>query len=161
MPVFTEIERGSSVTLSVHLPEYDWFVKHRLTDMLEKEQITVFSGGQEITAPAMLEIGVEKLQIHYGKTYGGTFFGTRMVERTAVAIFSVGLTVNGEESVVRRDGTIRDDIPVKYLSAVENAALPFTRAAHPGGTALDRFLGPAVILSVTAAVVYLFFSVRS
>jgi hypothetical protein len=161
MPVFTEIEGGSAVSLSVRFPEYDWFVRHRLAVMLENEGFTVYTGNQVNEVVAALEIGVEKLTIRYGKTYGGGLWGTRMVERSAAAVFSVGLTVGGEESVIRRDGTIRDDIPVKYINAVENNALPFTRDVHPGGTVLDRFIAPAIILSVTAAVVYLFFSVRS
>ncbi len=159
--LFETLASDHPVAVNVHYPQYDWFVKHRVVEILQGAGYTVSAGSGNTEDLQIVDIGVESLVIEYGKQYGGTFFGTLMVERRAIAAFSIALMIDGTEEIYRSDLSVQEDIPVGQIDSVENPSLPFTMSTRPSGSLLDRVLGPVVIISVTAAIIYLFFSVRS
>jgi hypothetical protein len=160
-PVYEQLPPGVSVSLDVRFPEFDWFISHRLTELLRANGYTVLANDLQNEAAYRIEAGVEHFSIQYTGSYRRSLFGGRMLERIARSTISFRMEGGGNQSVVRTDESVRSDIPYSMRNTVESPALPFTQAYLPAGSLVERYVGPAFIVAVTGAVIYLFFSVRS
>jgi hypothetical protein len=160
-PVYEQLPPGAAVSLDVRFPEFDWFILHRLTELLRGNGYTVLANDLPGEAVYRIEAGVENFSIQYTGSYRRSLFGGRMLERIARSTISYRMEGEGNQSVIRTDESIRSDIPYSMRNTVESPALPFTRAYLPAGSFVERYVGPAFIVAVTGAVIYLFFSVRS
>lgn len=160
--VRNHLPADSPVRVVVHFPDYDWFVYHRIVEVL-RDQGYVIDGNDEGTDRRLytIEAGVEDLRIRYTDVRKRWLLGSRILTRRADASFSFRIRGDGREEIVRTTETLSDTIPYALRNEVENPVLPFTQGELPSGSVMERYVGPAVVLAVTGVVVYLFFSVRS
>jgi len=150
------------VVVTVKFPDYEWFIRHRIVDILTESGFSVAGIGDTETGEYYtLEVGVERFDVTYSDVKRRSFLGSRVMTRQADGVFSFRINGPDRERILRISESVSDVIPYGRQDAVENRALPFTQAALPGGSLTERYLGPAVIIAATGVVVYLFFSVRS
>jgi len=153
---------NADISLDVKFPEYDWFVRHRSIEVLNSLGYSVGGNNEnDQNEFYIVEMGVEQIGIRYDDVRRRSLFRSRIMTRSADAVFSFRIIGGGKDRVVRVSESISDEIAYSRHREVENPALPFTQAPLPGGSLTERFLGPAVIVAATGVVVYLFFSVRS
>lgn len=157
-----ELPENSRVIVSVRYDDYAWFIHHRFVEALSAAGLTVTGEADETPAGFYrIEMGVERFGMRYASSGRRSLFGTRRMTRYAEGSFSFRIAGNDGERVVRFSESISNVIPAGKRDEVENQSLPFTQAELPGGSVIERYLGPAVIVAATGVVVYLFFSVRS
>ena len=156
------LPKDTPVAVSVHFPGYEWFMYHRFVEILADSGYSV---SQNVNDPAgrstLLEVGVEEFGVDYMPVKRGSIFRARRILRHAKGTFSFRITDGSTEQIIRATEQVSDTIPYKKREQVENRALPFTLGDVPEGSITDRYLGPAVIITATGIVVYLFFSIRS
>jgi hypothetical protein len=156
------IDPDLPVSVSVHFTGYDWFIRHRMVNILQEAGFSVMETGQDpaegITA---LEAGIEYMGVRYSGLKRRSFLGKRVMTRSVESVITFRISGSGGERILRTAEEIVDTIPFDSKANIENPALPFTSGELPGGSMTEKYLGPAVIITVTGAVVYLFFSVRS
>jgi hypothetical protein len=150
------------IAVQVRYPGYDWFIRHRIVETLTGSGYRVAGNGADAGAGQLtLDVGVERLGVRYSDLRRPSMFRSRVMTRRAEAVLSIQLSGEEKVIVVRSSESIIDTVPYSSRAEIENAALPFTVADPPSGSAVERYLGPAVILAATGIVIYLFFSVRS
>ncbi len=156
------LPENAHVTVIVKFPEYEWFIHHRVVDVLTKSGFSIAGIREDETSDYYtLEVGVERFGVTYSNAKRQSLFGSRVMTRQVHGIFSFRINGGEKERVLRISESVTDVIPYGKQEDVENRALPFTQADLPGGSLTERYLGPAVIIAATGIVVYLFFSVRS
>jgi hypothetical protein len=156
------LPEGAPVVVAVHFPGYEWFIYHRIIEILADSGYSVSHNMQdENTTATFLEVGVEGFGIDYTSGKRGSLFRAKRISRRATGVFSFRVTYGNSEQVIRVSEQVSDTIPYSKREEVENRALPFTQGDVPDGSITDRYLGPAVIITATGIVVYLFFSIRS
>lgn len=150
------------IVVSVHFPGYEWFIYHRFVEILADSGYSVSQNANDPTGKSiLLEVGVEEFGVDYMQTKRGSIFRSRRISRQAKGTFSFRISDGRTEQILRVTEQVSDTIPYNKREQVENRSLPFTLGDVPEGSITDRYLGPAIIITATGIVVYLFFSIRS
>ncbi len=153
---------NADVSLEIQFADYDWFIRHRAIKVLGDLGYNVRGNNENYQdGHYKVELGVEQLGIRYDNVRKRSIFRSRTMTRHADVAFSLRISGDGRERVIRISEYVSDEIAYNKHREVENSALPFTQANVPDGSFTERLLGPAVIVGATGVVIYLFFSVRS
>ncbi len=113
----------------------------------------------EINIPD-INIVMEGAGVEYGEMFRDGWFGTHYVQRYST-IFGNYLQTFSESGKREFEFTVVDTVKVEDLKFLENDSFPFTKGKIPSEPFLSGFAEPLIAIGTAAAVIVLFFTVRS
>jgi hypothetical protein len=107
-----------------------------------------------------VDLVLEGAGVEYGEMFRDGWFGTHYIQRYST-IFGNYLQTFSETGKQEFEITKIDTVKVDELKYLENESFPFTKGTIPPEPFLSGFAEPLIAIGITAAVVVLFFTVRS
>lgn len=107
-----------------------------------------------------VDIVLEGAGVEYGEMFRDGWFGTHYIQRYSTIFGNYVQTFS--ESGKREFEIIRiDTVKVDDLKSLENDSFPFTKGTIPPEPFLSGFAEPLIAIGIAAAVIVIFFTVRS
>ncbi len=103
---------------------------------------------------------MEGAGVEYGEMFRDGWFGTHYIQRYST-IFGNYLQTFSESGKREFEITKVDTVKVEDLKYLENDSYPFTKGTIPSEPFLSGFAEPLIAIGVAAAVIVIFFTVRS
>jgi len=113
----------------------------------------------ELNIP-QVDIVIEGAGVEYGEMSRDGWFGTHYIQRYST-IFGNYLQTFSESGKREFEITCIDTVKLDELKSLENDSFPFTKGTIPSEPFLSGFAEPLIAIGTAAAVIVLFFSVRS
>jgi len=113
----------------------------------------------EIKIPHV-DIVMEGAGVEYGEMFRDGWFGTHYIQRYST-IFGNYLQTFSESGKKEFEITRKDTVKVDDLKFLENDSFPFTKGTIPSEPFLSGFAEPLIAIGTAAAVIVIFFTVRS
>ena len=107
-----------------------------------------------------VDIVLEGAGIEYGEMFRDGWFGTHYIQRYST-IFGNYLQTFSESGKREFEITRIDTVKVDDLKSLENDSFPFTKGTIPPEPFLSGFAEPLIAIGIAAAVIVIFFTVRS
>jgi hypothetical protein len=107
-----------------------------------------------------VDIVMEGAGVEYGEMFRDGWFGTHYIQRYST-IFGNYLLTFSESGKREFEITEVDTVKVEDLKFLENDSYPFTKGKIPSEPFLSGFAEPLIAIGVAAAVIVIFFTVRS
>lgn len=107
-----------------------------------------------------IDLVIEGAGVEYGEMFRDGWFGTHYIQRYST-IFGNYLQTFSETGKKEFEITKIDTVKVEELKYLENESFPFTKGTIPPEPFLSGFAEPLIAIGITAAVIVLFFTVRS
>ncbi|NWG28018.1 MAG: hypothetical protein HXY48_05725 [Ignavibacteriaceae bacterium] len=107
-----------------------------------------------------VDLVLEGAGVEYGEMFRDGWFGPHYIQRYST-IFGNYLQTFSETGKQEFEITKIDTVKVDELKYLENESFPFTKGTIPPEPFLSGFAEPLIAIGTTAAVVVLFFTVRS
>jgi hypothetical protein len=107
-----------------------------------------------------VDIVMEGAGVEYGEMFRDGWFGTHYIQRYST-IFGNYLQTFSEVGKREFEFTLIDTVKVDDLKFLENDSFPFTKGTTPSEPFLSGFAEPLIAIGTAAAVIVLFFTVRS
>lgn len=107
-----------------------------------------------------VDIVMEGAGVEYGEMFRDGWFGTHYIQRYST-IFGNYLNTFSETGKREFEFTAIDTVKVEDLIFLENDSFPFTKGTIPSEPFLSGFAEPLIAIGTAAAVIVIFFSVRS
>lgn len=124
------------------------------------------SGKTVLTVPdtsgPAVSLAFEEAKVYYPDMFRDGFFGPFMVKREVLLKGNYIISLNGRVTDTRNFKYRNEDtVGQNDLKTLENSAYPFTRGEMPPEPVFSSLLEPVIALGTAAAVIYLFFTIRS
>ena len=123
--------------------------------------------GKEILERPSDELNIHKIDIvfegvgvEYGEMFRDGWFGSHYIQRYST-IFGSYLQTHSEGGNRDFEFTAIDTVKVDDLKFLENESFPFTKGNIPSEPFLSGFAEPLIAIGIAAAVIVIFFTVRS
>lgn len=113
----------------------------------------------ELNIP-QVDIVLEGAGVEYGDLFRDGWFGTHYIQRYST-IYGNYLQTFSEVGKKDFEITKLDTVRVEDLKQLENESFPFTKGIIPSEPFLSGFAEPLIAIGTAAAVIVLFFTVRS
>lgn len=107
-----------------------------------------------------VDIVLEGAGVEYGEMFRDGWFGTHYIQRYST-IFGNYLQTFSESGKREFEITKVDTVKVEDLKYLENDSYPFTNGTIPSEPFLSGFAEPLIAIGTAAAVIVIFFTVRS
>jgi len=107
-----------------------------------------------------VDIVMEGAGVEYGEMFRDGWFGTHYIQRYST-IFGNYLQTFSESGKKEFEFTVIDTVKVDDLKFLENESFPFTKGTTPSEPFLSGFAEPLIAIGTAAAVIVIFFIVRS
>lgn len=108
----------------------------------------------------ILSYYIDKINVSYGETFRKKFLGDFYVCRSIT--FSAGYTINGEKTFQKiAQYNFADTVRVDEIKKYEADPFIFTKGEAPKEYIYPTLLEPVIALGISAAVIILFFTIRS
>jgi len=149
-----------TVELKLNLGEdYSIFSNHIRNEFIKSGYKLVEPAENELNL-ARINIVLEKAGVEYGESERNGWFGDYFLPRT---VFMQGNYFNyySGKGLEEFHISLIDTVNVENLAELQNESFPFTKGEIPAEPFFSSLLEPVIAISVAAAAVILFFSVRS
>ena len=107
-----------------------------------------------------VDIVMEGAGVEYGEMFRDGWFGTHYIQRYST-IFGNYLQTFSESGKREFEITRIDTVKVDDIKFLENDSFPFTKGTTPSEPFLSGFAEPLIAIGTAAAVIVIFFTVRS
>lgn len=107
-----------------------------------------------------VDIVMEGAGVEYGEMFRDGWFGSHYIQRYST-IFGNYLQTFSEGGNEEFEFTVIDTVKVDDLKLLENESFPFTKGNIPSEPFLSGFAEPLIAIGIAAAVIVIFFTVRS
>jgi hypothetical protein len=107
-----------------------------------------------------IDIVMEGAGVEYGEMYRDGWFGSHYVPRHSV-IFGNYLNTFSAEGKRDFEISVTDTVKVEDIKYLENESFPFTKGTIPSEPFISGLAEPIIAIGTAAAVVVLFFTIRS
>lgn len=107
-----------------------------------------------------IDIVMEGAGVEYGEMFRDGWFGTHYIQRYST-IFGNYLQTFSESGKKEFEFTFIDTVKVDDLKFLENESFLFTKGTTPSEPFLSGFAEPLIAIGTAAAVIVIFFTVRS
>lgn len=107
-----------------------------------------------------VDIVMEGAGVEYGEMFRDGWFGTHYIQRYST-IFGNYSNTFSETGKKEFEITRMDTVKVDDIKFLENDSYPFTKGTLPSEPFLSGFAEPLIAIGVAAAVIVIFFAVRS
>jgi hypothetical protein len=107
-----------------------------------------------------VDIVLEGAGVEYGEMFRDGWFGTHYIQRYST-IFGNYIQTLSESGKKEFEITRMDTVKVEDIKFIENESFPFTKGTTPSEPFFSGFAEPLIAIGVAAAVIVIFFTVRS
>jgi hypothetical protein len=153
-------DEQDKIQLSQNLGEqYSLFSNHIKTAFIKNGK-EVFDFPQEEMNTPHVNIVIEGAGVEYGEMFRDGWFGAHYVQRYC-ALYGNYLQTFSVEGKKKFEFSIIDTVKVEDIKFLENESFAFTKGKIPPEPFLSGIVEPLIAIGTAAAVVILFFSVRS
>lgn len=139
--------------------QYSLFSNHIKTGFINSGKEVLDSTSAKLNSPEV-NIVIERAGVKYGEMFRDGWFGAHYVQRN-IAIYGNYLHSFSVEGKRDFEYSIVDTVKVEDIKLLENDSFPFTKGKIPPEPFLSGIAEPLIAIGIAAAVVILFFSVRS
>jgi hypothetical protein len=113
----------------------------------------------ELNIP-VVDIVLEGAGVEYGEIYRDGWFGTHFMPRHS-AVFGNYFQSFSETGKIKFEFSTIDTVKVEDIKFLENESFPFTQSNIPPEPFLSGLAEPLIAIGVAAAIIVVFFTVRS
>lgn len=138
---------------------YSLFANHIKTTF-EKSGIKISHPDSTNSQFPQINIVIEGAGVEYGEMFRDGWFGKHYIPRYC-AIYGNYLISESANRKVEFEYSVLDTVKVDDITKLESSSYPFTQGSIPSEPFLSGFAEPLIAIGTAAAVVILFFSVRS
>ena len=139
--------------------QYSLFSNHIKTAFIKFGKEVLESPPEELSIPHV-NIVIEGAGVEYGEMFRDGWFGAHYVQRYC-ALYGNYLHSFSAEGKKDFEFSIVDTVKVEEIKYLQNESFPFTTGKIPPEPFLSAIAEPLIAIGTAAAVVILFFSVRS
>ncbi len=139
--------------------QYSLFSNHIKTAFIKNGKEVLDSPPEELNIPHV-NIVIEGAGVEYGEMFRDGWFGAHYVQRYC-ALYGNYLQSFSAEGKMEFEFSIIDTVKVDEIKYLQSESFPFTKGKIPPEPFLSGIAEPLIAIGVAAAVVILFFSVRS
>jgi len=139
--------------------QYSLFSNHIKTAFIKNGKEVLNSPPEELNIP-QVNIVIEGAGMEYGEMFRDGWFGAHYVQRYC-ALYGNYLQSFSAEGKMEFEFSIIDTVKVDEIKYLQSESFPFTKGKIPPEPFLSGIAEPLIAIGVAAAVVILFFSVRS
>lgn len=139
--------------------QYSLFSNHIKTAFIKNGKEVVDFSADKLSIPH-INIVIEGAGVEYGEMFRDGWFGSHYVQRYCAlnGNYLQSFSVEGKREF---EFSIVDTVKVEDIKYLQNESFPFTKGKIPPEPFLSGIAEPLIAIGVAAAVVILFFSVRS
>ena len=153
-------DEQEKILLTQNLGEqYLLFSNHIKTAFIKIGKEVLESQPEELNVPHV-NIVIEGAGVEYGEMFRDGWFGAHYVQRYC-ALYGDYLQSFSAEGKKEFEFSIVDTVKVEEIKYLQNESFPFTTGKIPPEPFLSAIAEPLIAIGTAAAVVILFFSVRS
>ena len=153
-------EEQNEIVLILNLGEsYSLFSNHINTSFKKNDKKVHETQSEEVNIPYM-NIVIEGAGVEYGEIFRDGWFGEHYITRYCT-LFGNYLNSFSEDGKKRFEYSLIDTVKVEDIKYLESESFPFTQGNIPSEPFLSGFAEPLIAIGTAAAIVILFFSVRS
>jgi hypothetical protein len=148
------------ILLAINLGQsYSLFAGNIKDKFIKEGKEIIEQPTDELNIP-QVEIVMEGAGIEYGEMFRDGWFGTHYIQRysTIFGNYFESFSNAGKKDF---EFTVIDTVKVEDLKFLENDSYPFTKGNIPSEPFLSGFAEPLIAIGTAAAVIVLFFTVRS
>jgi len=161
--VFNELpDDQDKILLTQNLGEqYSLFSNHIKTAFIKSGIEISSSHNSELSLQLhhFVNIVIEGATVEYGEMFRDGWFGAHHVKRKCT--LSGNFLHSYSEGMKNFNFSLSDTVKVEDIKILENESFPFTKGKIPPEPFLSGIAEPIIAIGIAAAVVILFFSVRS
>ena len=139
--------------------QYSLFSNHIKTAFIQNGNKVLDAPPEELNIPHV-NIVIESTGVEYAEMFRDGWFGAHYVQRYC-ALYGNYLQSFSSEGKREFEFSIVDTVKVENIKDLQNDSFPFTKGKIPPEPFLSGIAEPLIAIGVAAAVVILFFSVRS
>lgn len=148
------------ILLTLNLGQSYSLFAGNIKDRFIKEGKEIFEQPtNELNIP-QVDIVMEGVGTEYGETFRDGWFGPHYIQRYST-IFGNYFEPFSDAGKKDFEFTVIDTVKVEDLKFLENDSYPFTKGNIPSEPFLSGFAEPLIAIGTAAAVIVLFFTVRS
>ena len=148
------------IQLKLNLGESYSIFANRIRSGFTKNEIELLQSDVDDTTSHEINIVMENAGVKYGDLDRTGWFGDYYSPRTIFISGNYFITFSAEP-LLEYYITVIDTIKVGEISTLENESFPFTKAEIPTEPLFSSIWEPVIAIGIAAAVVILFFSIRS
>ncbi len=148
------------ILLTLNLGQSYSLFSSSIKDKFIKNGKEIFEQLQDKLNLPHVDIVMEGAGVEYGEMFRDGWFGTHYIQRYST-IFGNYFQTFSESGKKEFEITRVDTVKVEDLKYLENESFPFTKGNIPPEPFLSGFAEPLIAIGVAAAVVVIFFTVRS
>jgi len=150
----------TKILLTLNLGQsYSLFSNNIRERFKQSEKEILDQSPNEVNIPHV-DIVMEGAGVEYGEMFRDGWFGTHYIQRYST-IFGNYLQTFSESGKREFEITRIDTVKVDDIKFIENDSFPFTKGTTPSEQFLSGFAEPLIAIGTAAAVIVIFFTVRS
>jgi len=150
----------TKILLTLNLGQsYSLFSNNIRERFKQSEKEILDQSPNEVNIPRV-DIVMEGAGVEYGEMFRDGWFGTHYIQRYST-IFGNYLQTFSESGKREFEITRIDTVKVDDIKFIENDSFPFTKGTTPSEQFLSGFAEPLIAIGTAAAVIVIFFTVRS
>ena len=148
------------LVLKLNLGESYSLFSNTIISEFRKNGKEIFEYSNDSTTLPYVNIVMEGAGVEYGEVFRDGWFGTHYVQRYSIIFGNYLQTSSGDQKKEFEITTV-DTVKVEDIKYLENDSFPFTKGSIPPEPFLSGVAEPIIAIGTTAAVVVLFFIIRS
>lgn len=149
-----------NILLTLNLGQNYALFSNSIKDRFIKSGREIFENPSNDLKIPQVNIVIEGAGVEYGEMFRDGWFGTHYIQRYST-IFGNYLQSFSESGKQDFEITVIDTVKVEDLKDLENESFPFTKGTIPSEPFLSGFAEPLIAIGTVAAVIVIFFTVRS
>jgi hypothetical protein len=148
------------ILLTLNLGQTYSIFSNSIKDRFIKSGREIFEMNSNDLKNPQVNIVFEGAGVEYGEMFRDGWFGSHYIQRytTIFGNYLQSFSENGKQDF---EITVIDTVKVEDLKYLENESFPFTKGTIPSEPFLSGFAEPLIAIGTAAAVIVIFFTVRS
>ncbi|MBK9098209.1 MAG: hypothetical protein IPM14_08880 [bacterium] len=148
------------ILIKLNLGQSYSLFSNSIKDRFIKSGREIFENPSDDLKIPQVNIVIEGAGVEYGEMFRDGWFGTHYIQRYST-LFGNYLQSFSESGKQDFEITVIDTVKVEDLKYLENESFPFTKGTIPSEPFLSGFAEPLIAIGTAAAVIVIFFTVRS
>ncbi len=160
----SRVAAGDSLTFKIGGGNDSMLIQTAFVQVLQEKGLTIFLSSKTIPLKYSLDVGANRLDVHYDDMYREGFLGSKKIRRTvSTTLMCQLMRTTTQEVIVSRSYSqeLSDTVSVDDIADLERGISSYRQGEVPSEDFLDRALEPLIIIGATGIAVFLFFHVRS
>ena len=148
------------ILLTLNLGQSYSIFSNSIKDKFIKSGREIFENSSDDLKIPQVNIVIEGAGVEYGEMFRDGWFGTHYIQRysTIFGNYLQSFSISGKQDF---EITVIDTVKVEDLKDLENESFAFTKGIIPSEPLLSGLAEPLIAIGTAAAVIVIFFTVRS